>query len=87
MIDSSEKRNRRLASKLQNSHVCETRCDPNLRSTVYKKTHCFFHKMKNEGGVRVCGDAVLLDFWCGFAVIFILSCGIAVLQNQAVCIM
>ena len=38
-----------------------------------------------EGGVRVCGDAVLLDFWCGFAVIFILSCGIAVLQNQAVC--
>ena len=38
-----------------------------------------------EEGVRVCGDAVLLDFWCGFAVIFILSCGIAVLQNQAVC--
>ena len=38
-----------------------------------------------EGGVRVCGDAVLLDFWCGFAVIFILSCGNAVLQNQAVC--
>ena len=38
-----------------------------------------------EGGVRVCGDAVLLDFWCGFAVIFILSCGITVLQNQAVC--
>ena len=38
-----------------------------------------------EEGVRVCGDAVLLDFWCGFAVIFILSCGIAVFQNQAVC--
>ena len=38
-----------------------------------------------RGGVRVCGDAVLLDFWCGFAVIFILSSGIAVLQNQAVC--
>ena len=38
-----------------------------------------------RGGVRVCGDAVLLDFWCGFAVIFIFSCGIAVLQNQAVC--
>ena len=34
--------------------------------------------------VRVCGDAVLLGFWCGFAEIFILSCGIAVLQNQAV---
>ena len=38
-----------------------------------------------EGGVRVCGDAVLLDFWCGFWEIFILSCGIAVLQYQAVC--
>jgi len=38
-----------------------------------------------EGGIMVCGDAVLLDFWCGFAVIFIFSCGIAVLQNQAVC--
>ena len=37
-----------------------------------------------EGGVRVCGDAVLLEFWCGFAEIFILSCGIAVIQNQAV---
>ena len=34
---------------------------------------------------RVWGDAVLLDFWCGFSDIFILSCGIAVLQNQAVC--
>ena len=42
-------------------------------------------KNRGEGGVRVCGDAVLLDFWCGFAVIFILSCGITVLQNQAVC--
>ena len=41
--------------------------------------------IRMEGGVRVCGDAVLLDFWCGFAVIFILSCGITVLQNQAVC--
>ena len=38
-----------------------------------------------EGGVRVCGDAVLLDFCCGFAVMFILGCCIAVLQNQAVC--
>ena len=36
-----------------------------------------------EGGIRVCSDAVLLDFWCGFAEIFTLSCGIAVLQNQA----
>ena len=46
MIDTSEKRNRRLASELQNSHVCE-KCDPDLRSTAYKKTHYFFHKMKN----------------------------------------
>ena len=34
-----------------------------------------------EGGVRVCGDAVLRYFWCGFAVIFILTCGIAVLKQ------
>ena len=32
----------------------------------------------NEGGVRVCGDAVWCYFWCGFAVIFILTCGTAV---------
>ena len=38
-----------------------------------------------EGSVRVCGDTVLLEFWCGFAGIFVLSCGIVVLQNQAVC--
>ena len=23
-----------------------------------------------EGGIRVCGEAVLPDFWCGFARIF-----------------
>ena len=32
-----------------------------------------------EGGVKACGDVVLLNFWCGFAEIVILSCGIAVL--------
>ena len=31
-----------------------------------------------EGGVRVCGDAVLRYFSCGFPVIFILTRGIAV---------
>ena len=31
-----------------------------------------------EGGVRVCGDAVLRYFWCGFAIIFISTRGIAV---------
>ena len=45
----------------------------------------YMHIAGIEGGVRVCGDAVLLHFWCGFSEIFILSCGIAVLQNQAVC--
>ena len=39
-----------------------------------------------EGGVRVCGDAALLDFWCGFLrKSFILRRGNAVSQNQAVC--
>ena len=36
-------------------------------------------------GVRVCGDAVLLNFSCGFAEIFISSCGFALFQNYAVC--
>ena len=31
----------------------------------------------DEGGVRVGGDLVLLDFWCGFTEVFILICGIA----------
>ena len=35
-----------------------------------------------EGGVRVCGDAVLRYFWCGFAVIFILTRGIAVFNTK-----
>ena len=29
-----------------------------------------------EGGVKVCGDAVLRYFWRGFAEIFILTCGL-----------
>lgn len=31
-----------------------------------------------SGGIRLCSDAVLLDFSCSFAEIFILSCLIAV---------
>ena len=31
-----------------------------------------------ERNVRVCGDAVLRYFWCGFAVVFIFTLGIAV---------
>ena len=38
-----------------------------------------------EGGVRVCGIAVLGYFWCGVAVIFISKYGIAVSRVQAVC--
>ena len=34
-----------------------------------------------EGDVRVCGDAVLGYFWCGFAVIFISTRGIAVSKH------
>ena len=37
--------------------------------------------VSNEGGVRVCGDAVLGYFWCGFAVIFISTRGIAVSKH------
>ena len=40
---------------------------------------------KKEGGVRVCGIAVLGHFWCGVAVIFISKYGIAVFRVQAVC--
>jgi len=38
-------------------------------------------RSSEEGGVRVCGDAVLRYFWCGFAVIFILTRGIAVSKH------
>ena len=44
----------------------------------------FGPKLK-EGGVRVCGIAVLVIFWCGVAVIFISKYGIAVFRAQAVC--
>ena len=44
-----------------------------------------YHKSKKEGGVKVCGDAVLRYFWRGFAEIFILTCGISVLLDYAVC--
>ena len=59
--------------------------EPSLIVKQTKLLNTLIKIKPKEGGVRVCGDAVLLDFWCGFAVIFILSCGIAVLQNQAVC--
>ena len=38
-----------------------------------------------EGGVGVCGIAVLGYFWCRVAVIFISKYGVAVFRVQAVC--
>ena len=49
-----------------------------FRATRYKRNY-------KEGGVRVCGIAVLGHFWCGVAVIFISKYGIAVFRVQAVC--
>ena len=45
----------------------------------------FLSARLQEGGVRVCGIAVLSYFWCGVAVIFISKYGIAVFRVQAVC--
>ena len=48
------------------------------------QSHCAslgFAVSSLEGGVRVCGDAVLPYFWCGFAVIFILTRGVAVSKH------
>ena len=39
------------------------------------------HQKHSLTRVRLCSDAVLLNFWCGFMEIFSLSCSIAVLQN------
>ena len=53
--------------------------------------HCMVHddlivsSSMPEGGVRVCGIAVLGHFWCGVAVIFISKYGIAVFRVQTVC--
>ena len=41
--------------------------------------------INNEGGVKVCGIAVLGYFWFGVAVIFISKYGIGVFRVQAVC--
>ena len=50
------------------------------------QTRLLGHSINNtEGGVRVCGIAVLGYFWCGVAVIFISKYGIAVFLDQAVC--
>ena len=38
-----------------------------------------------RGGLTVCGDAVLLYFWCSFAEMFVLTRGIAVSKRKGVC--
>ena len=53
-----------------------------MTSRSSAKTHL---SQEKEGGVRVCGIAVLGHFWCGVAVIFISKYGIAVFRVQAVC--
>ena len=52
----------------------------------YREIQNTFSKRQKikEGGVKVCGDAVLRYFWRGFAEIFILTCGISVLLDYAV---
>ena len=56
---------------------------------VFLVTMAIAFKIKSmyctEGGVRVCGIAVLGYFWCGVAVIFISKYGIAVFRVHTVC--
>ena len=56
-----------------------------LFSAKFSKGSTLYLHVLLGGGVRVCSDAALLNFLCGFAEIFILSCSIVVLQNKAVC--
>ena len=53
--------------------------------SVFHLHTSFPRDLRKEGGVRVCGIAVLGYFWCGVAVIFISKYGIAVFPDQAVC--
>ena len=41
--------------------------------------------LRNEGGARICGEAVLANFLCHFKEILISIFTIAVLHNQAIC--
>ena len=41
--------------------------------------------LRNEGGARICREAVLVNFWCHFEEILISTFSIAVSQNQVVC--
>ena len=57
--------------------------DVDVNESIFFSFVCRMTHM--EGGVRVCGIAVLGYFWCGVAVIFISKYGIAVFRVQAVC--
>ena len=41
--------------------------------------------LRNEGGARICREAVLVNFWCHFEETLISIFSTAVSQNQAVC--
>ena len=43
-------------------------------------------RTSEEGGIGVCGIAVLANFSCGISVILILNCGIAVFSKPAGCV-
>ena len=54
------------------------------KCTKFRKVF-LIERFQQEGGLRVCGIALLGYFWCGIAVIFISKYGIAVFRVQAVC--
>ena len=67
-------------------HEClQLFCRPVSESREPVLTLGLYSPVVTEGGVRVCGIAVLGHFWCGVAVIFISKYGIAVFRVQAVC--
>ena len=63
MIDSSEKRNRRFASELQNSHVCEKRSKVSVQSV----------RPLEQAGSMGSKLSVLVYFWFSYNTIFLSS--------------
>ena len=53
---------------------------------VWLFTHTDYLTILTEGGIGVCGIAVLANFSCGISVILILNCGIAVFSKPAGCV-
>ena len=54
----------------------------NLTKIIFLNSHVH---LRNEGGARICGEVVLVNFWCHFEETLISIFSIAVSQNQAVC--